>query len=138
MALKYLWENPTAMMKSSDYVSVRDLSDHLCIPFDTTSKVLQLMQTKGLVEAERGNLGGYRLAMNLADISFLQLCEWIEKKRLGMGHHCSDGECEYQSQCNIIKPINHLSDLLATFFSKFSIEDVIASRLPAMMIKETK
>jgi Rrf2 family protein len=126
MALKYLWEIPTSRAMAADYVSVRDLSDQLRIPFDTTSKVLQMMQAKGLVEAERGNQGGYRLAVNLAEVNFLQLCEWIEKKPIGMGHQCNSGECEYQNQCNIIAPITHLSHLIENFFAKFSVEDILA------------
>jgi Rrf2 family nitric oxide-sensitive transcriptional repressor len=130
MALKYLWQNPAGMARLSDYISVRELSDELKIPFDTTSKVLQLMQAKGLVEAERGNQGGYRLSSNLGEVSFLQLCEWIEKKRMGLGHQCESGSCEYIKSCNVEASINNLSELVSNFFSKFSIEDVLDARVP--------
>ncbi len=132
MALQYLWKNPSSLARSSDFVSVRGMSEELKIPFDTTSKVLQMMQSKGLVEAERGNQGGYRLAANLDEITFLQLCEWIEKKRVGLGHQCESPSgvgCEYRKSCNIEAPMHHLSDVVATFFGQFSIEDVLASRI---------
>ena len=51
---------------------------------------------------------------------------------MGLGHQCESvsGGCEYRKKCNIEGPMYHLGDVVAMFFGKFSIEDVLAARIP--------
>jgi DNA-binding IscR family transcriptional regulator len=49
------------LLDQKEPLSTREISDQLQIPFDTTAKILQLLNQQKIVEAEKGLHGGYVL-----------------------------------------------------------------------------
>lgn len=97
------------------FVPIREISDHLEIPFQYLTKLLQKLQNGGIINSRRGNTGGVILAkpadeITMADVLMILEPDFIQYKCL---LHESGNENE---QCclfsnywhEIQKQINHL------------------------------
>src|SRR3989338_788088 len=71
IALRYMNSKP------KDLVSAKEICDTYKTPFDTTSRVLQIMTQKGIVKAEHGAYGGYTINKDLTKVTLLELVEMI-------------------------------------------------------------
>jgi Rrf2 family protein len=125
MALKYMSE------KQNDGLTTgREICQTFSIPFDTTSKVLQLMNQGEILKSVKGIKGGYSLNRPLNEISFSELTSLIEEKEFS--NHCESesGNCDYYQSCNIISPIEKLNRKLIDFFSELKLEDLFYNNYP--------
>lgn len=121
MSLKFI-EN----QKGDGLVSVREICDTFTIPFDTTAKVLQLMNNAGIVSSTKGIKGGYRLEKKLEDINIVELIRLVEGGPSGQTFcHSSKGQCDLYSICNISTPMEHLNLRIEEFLMKLSIKEVL-------------
>jgi Rrf2 family protein len=107
-----------------DLTSAREVGEKFGAPFDTVSKVMQLMNSHGLLISHKGVKGGYLLSKDLSEVTYLDLVKIIEGKNLMMD--CHEGPCEMFSQCNIIMPIKRLNDYLLTIFQSLSLSELLA------------
>lgn len=115
------------MMKErgpSDLTTAREVCDRFETPFDTTAKVMQQMNTAGILHSQKGVKGGYTLARDLSQISYMELVELIEGKSFMMD--CHEGPCELIHKCNISQPIKRLNDYLINIFNALSINELLA------------
>ncbi len=119
MALKLMKEK-----NSSDLTTAREVCDRFETPFDTTSKVMQLMNNCGILLSHKGVKGGYTLAKDLSHISYMELVELIEGKSFMMD--CHEGPCDLFHKCNITQPIKRLNDYLITIFNSISLNELLA------------
>lgn len=116
MALTYLY-------KHKDLVSVRDISEKLHVPFDTVSKVLQLLNNKGIVGSEKGLHGGYYLKQDFSAINLHDLFQLLEPKQLL--RVCEEGPCDHLKQCNIIPAVFNLNFLIKDFLKQITLKELI-------------
>ena len=58
--------------------SLQDLSVTLHIPREFLAKILKVLTARGLVRSSRGAHGGYQLALQPREISFLEVIEAVE------------------------------------------------------------
>jgi DNA-binding IscR family transcriptional regulator len=79
----------------SDLTTAREVCDRYNTPFDTTAKVMQQMNTAGILHSHKGVKGGYTLARDLASISYIELSQLIEGKSFMMD--CHEGHLQYFS-----------------------------------------
>ena len=112
--------------QSNKLTSAREISDLYSTPFDTTAKVMQKMNNSGFFKSQKGVKGGYNLAVDLQNISYLQLVELIEGKSATMD--CLDNKCSLLSSCNIINPINKLNKHLMYFFKTLSLKELLSQQ----------
>lgn len=117
MALKYILDH------SENKVSVREISDKLDIPFDTTSQVLQSLKRHGLAQSIQGISGGYTLSGKISELSFLEFSEIIENKKFY--EDCEDKNCSYLGKCTIQDPIQNLQKKLHNTFNNLKVIDLI-------------
>ena len=115
----------TYFKKNNRLISVRDISNELHVPFDTVSKVLQILNNKNIVGAEKGINGGYFLKADLKQINLYDFCYIIEQKEFLRS--CNDRPCELMSKCNIYSSINGLNHLVFQFFKQISILDILSN-----------
>jgi Rrf2 family protein len=118
IVLKFMHER-----NASDLTTARQVCDQFKTPFDTTAKVMQVMNNKGILSSSQGVKGGYQLATDLNSISYLQLCELIEGKKFAQD--CEQMACSLISSCNITGPIKKLNQYLTYFFSGISIAELL-------------
>jgi Rrf2 family protein len=113
------------LMKEKDSLTTaREVCDQFKTPFDTTAKVMQLMNNAGILQSQKGVKGGYTLARDLSEVSYLELVELIEGKSFMMD--CHDGPCELYHQCNISRPIKRLNDYLLYIFNSLTVAELLA------------
>jgi Rrf2 family protein len=65
----------------SERRTARDIADAMDIPVEYLSKVLQSLARAGLVEAQRGHRGGFRLARSGEKISLLDVMNAVDPVR---------------------------------------------------------
>lgn len=119
MALKFMNER-----EASHLTTAREVCDLFHTPFDTTAKVMQQLNSKGILHSHKGVKGGYTLAKNLDTISYKDLVELIEGKKFMMD--CHEGPCEMLGTCNISQPIKRLNDYLITIFNSLTLSELLA------------
>jgi Rrf2 family protein len=115
------------LMKDKDHTELttaREVCDQFETPFDTTAKVMQLMNTAGILHSQKGVKGGYTLARDLSQISYMELVELIEGKSFMMD--CHEGPCDLLHSCNISQPIKRLNDYLINIFNALSLNELLA------------
>lgn len=122
MALKF-------MADKNDYsplVSAREICDAFHTPFDTTAKVMQVMNNHDILKSVKGIKGGYSLNKNLSDITYMELVLMIEG-RLDVGRVCTNhkGTCELIAKCNISTPVENLNKKLNTFLENLTLAELL-------------
>lgn len=113
----------------SALTTAREVCDKFETPFDTTAKVMQQMNTAGILHSQKGVKGGYTMARDLSQITYLELVELIEGKSFMMDcHDLGDvrGPCELLHKCNISLPIKRLNDYLMTIFNALTLNELLA------------
>jgi Rrf2 family protein len=121
-----------------ELTTAREVCDRYETPFDTTAKVMQLMNTAGILHSQKGVKGGYTISKDLSEVSYLELVELIEGKSFMMD--CHEGPCELINKCNISQPIKRLNDYLITIFNSLSLNELLAedNLLALKKMPETK
>lgn len=92
------------------------------IPFDTTSKILQILNRHKIVASTKGINGGYTMSQDLSQINFLFLSEIIEGKK--HTRNCSEQKCSLLSTCNITGPITEINKHLYNFFESLTLDQL--------------
>ena len=109
---------------NDELTTAREVCDQFKTPFDTTAKVMQLMNTAGILHSQKGVKGGYTLSRDLSQVTYMELVELIEGKSFMMD--CHEGPCELIHQCNISLPIKRLNDYLINIFNALSLNELLA------------
>lgn len=108
----------------ADLTTAREVCDRFETPFDTTAKVMQLMNTAGILHSQKGVKGGYTLSKDLSLVTYMELVELIEGKSFMMD--CHEGPCELLHKCNISLPIKRLNDYIINIFNTLSLNELLA------------
>lgn len=124
MALKFMSERPAGSLTSA-----REVADTLNIPFDPTSRVMQIMNNKGLLSSHQGKNGGYFLKLPLTEISYGELSEMIEGKLTNV--KCIQGKCEMVSCCTILSPIEKLNLKTTEFYFNLKLGELMEKEVHA-------
>ena len=118
MVLKYMNNKPTQMSSTA-----KEISEELRIPFDTTSKMMQLLKQNSILNSIQGVKGGYIFAKNLDEITYYEFSKLVGDSHLGL--QCLDGNCELESTCNISSPMKKLNQSMIDFFSKLTLKELL-------------
>ncbi len=91
-----------AIDKQSEIISREKLCEITRIPPATVKKLLRMLANDGLVVAERGLKGGYRLSQSSNDISVADIVEAVDGKiAITECSHARDEPCEYSAICEV-------------------------------------
>lgn len=122
IALKYI----ATHKGGENLTSAREICDRFKTPFDTTAKVLQVMNNHGLLNSTKGIKGGYSLAKPLSKITFTELAIMIEGGQDSKKFcESSKGLCDLYSICNIVTPIDSLNNQINGFLSQLTLEELL-------------
>lgn len=117
MVLKAFSDKPDAQ------ISAKSLSVSLGIPVDTTSKVMQILAREDILQSTQGTRGGYHLIKDLEKLNLYDLSLATQGEFSDLG--CQNGGCQIQGHCNILEPINNLTNKLKTFFIQTNVKDLL-------------
>lgn len=121
MAIKHMASQPTGQLATA-----RDIASLYGVPYDLLSKVLQRLQSKGIIQSTQGVHGGYRLSRDLTSVNLADFIETLEGPvavAACQGHHGMDS-CGLSSTCNIIPPMAHLNNRIQQVLSGMSLSDL--------------
>lgn len=108
--------------------TVKEVCQTTGIPFDATSRVMQLMAQKGILKSEHGAHGGYMIARDLSKVSFYDVAETIlgpvEVVRCANGH----GDCEFLGKCNVQSPLQNLNARLVSFYQTVTVAELLKEK----------
>ena len=126
MALKFMADKSTRGDTLNALTSAREICDEFNTPFDTTAKVMQLMNNQDILKSVKGIKGGYSLNKNLSEITYMNLVRLIECKD-DIGRVCvsSRGTCELFAKCNIAAPVELLNKKLNLFLEQLTLEELL-------------
>ncbi len=122
MALKFMADKND----SKALVSAREICDAFSTPFDTTAKVMQVMNNHDVLTSVKGIKGGYHLNKSLSDITYMDLVRMIEGKE-EIGRVCTNhkGTCELIGKCNISTPVENLNRKLNSFLESLTLAELL-------------
>jgi len=89
-------------------VSVSDLVKKLRIPRPFLRKLLQILNTKGLLNSHKGKSGGFMLAVIPRKISLLDLMEIFQGKMKLSEHTFKGKRCPYIKTCRLKKKLDDI------------------------------
>jgi Rrf2 family protein len=127
MVLKHLTDSD-----KGSHITAREICDKYSTPFDTTSKVMQVMSQKGILTSIQGQKGGYKLSTDLNHVSYLELVEIIEGKKINKD--CLSSNCSLIDSCNITGPVEKLNQYLLYFFRGLSLHELLEEFNPTKQL----
>ncbi len=89
-------------IQKGSVVPFREIARQMCVPEDFLAKILKTLVDEHLVKSTRGPHGGYCLARDAAEISFLDVIEAVEGPiALNV---CLDGDdaCGHSESCTMV------------------------------------
>jgi Rrf2 family transcriptional regulator, iron-sulfur cluster assembly transcription factor len=125
-AVSYLALNPNGGL-----ISAKELTRRLKIPYHFLGKILQNLVKKGILISQKGNNGGFALAISPEKISFLDIIEIIDGTQFT--HQCAMGfaACSSDSPCAIHDQWeNSRNELYQLFAGKNVIQMAKAMKKP--------
>lgn len=124
MALKHFAELENQEGTVQPTVSAKDIAEANHSPTEVTARVLQTLSSHGVLKAEYGLHGGYRLAKDLSKISMFDLVNMIEGSS-DLAKCISDKECDLLKNCTILTPIENLNKKVQDFYKSISLDEVL-------------
>lgn len=113
---------------SGQLTSAKEVCTIYSTPFDPTSRVMQMMTQNGILWAEQGAKGGYKLRQDLSQLSLLELSRiLIGPIEIANCFQGEDSNCDIICSCKIIAPMLKLNDNINELFSKMMVADLLNS-----------
>ena len=124
IALKHMTSKTQGQLTSA-----KEICDIYQTPFDPTSRVLQIMAQKEILQAEQGVKGGYQIIKDLSKIPMRELSDMIVGPiEIANCFHGDYSNCEITHTCHIIAPMLNLNEHINRLFSKIMVSDLIQSK----------
>lgn len=124
MALKYFDDQRLESLQDV-IVSAKQIAEMTHAPYEVVARVLQILSSRGILKAEYGTQGGYRLEKNLSQITMHDLIVMIEGSTELAKCLNVDKECDLLPKCTIISPVQNLNQKVQNFYKSISIAEVL-------------
>ncbi len=121
IALKYIDDH-----KEHRLISTRDICTRFKIPFDTTAKVMQIMNNEGILNSYKGVKGGYSLQRSLQEITFLELSNLIEGEEKIFNCYKNGKPCAKIDLCNIATPLEALNKKINEYLATLTLAELFS------------
>ena len=120
IALKYMKERPDNELSTAKEICIR-----FDIPFDPTSRVLQIMTQHDILEAAQGAQGGYKLKGDLTKITIFDLSQMITGT-LALTDCCSgEADCDRLDDCVIKEQMSRLNSKILTLLKTVKVSEMV-------------
>lgn len=124
IALKYMSHKAPGQITSA-----KEVCDIYHTPFDPTSRGLQIMAQRGILQAEQGAKGGYQIIKDLSKVSVRELSDMLMGPiEIANCFHGDYSNCGITATCHIIAPMLNLNERINKLFGEIMITDLIESK----------
>lgn len=106
-------------------MSAQDIADRTHAPYEVIARVLQVLSSRGILKAEYGLFGGYRLLKNLNDITVHELIKALESSTELAKCLSAESDCDLSKKCTIVTPITNLNLKVQNFYKSISLHEVL-------------
>ena len=111
----------------SGLASTAEVSARTGLGLPTVQKLLKMLARSGLVEAQRGARGGYRLARKPDDISAADVIDALEGPVSLTECSVADRHCEIEAQCTVGSAWQRINTAIRRALSDISLTDLQTS-----------
>jgi len=119
IALKHI-----SSQNNSELVNAREIAERFALPPNLLAKILQSLSQSGIIEAQKGSGGGYRMARKPNDVTLTQIFESIEGPVHMVMCTADDGTCSLEERCTVKNGLMNLERRFAEFFDTVTLSDV--------------
>ncbi len=119
LALQFVAEN------EDNLVSVKEISSNLDLSFEFLSKVMQVLNRKGIIQSQQGIKGGYKLTVEPKKLNIMDIVRAFDEK-ITLVDCVSDNknDCDRLGDCDLRNPMLILQDKIEKIFFETSISDL--------------
>jgi len=124
-----------AAPRVGETLAVRDLARETGIPQPTVSKVLKQLGRSGIVEAQRGATGGYRLTRRPEEITIAEVIAAVEGP-IGVTECATDeslGSCELETRCDVRTNWQRINRAVQTALESVRLSDMVLPNQPKLV-----
>lgn len=123
--------------KSDQVCSAREIARAHSIPLPVLMNILKRLSREGLITSVRGTRGGYRLAIDLEQLSLKEFIGAVEGPiRMVLcadDHHDGNVSCVISGCCPVQAPLIRLHDRFAEFLSGVPLSEIVRGATPVMI-----
>lgn len=130
LVLNQLAEAGSAKLSTEGIASITGLS------LPTVRKVMKALVDAGLVMAQRGAYGGYRLARAPAQIRMLDIVQAFEGPVAVTECVSDDHACEITESCSLSSHWGGINQLLVSILARVTLQDIRHPERQEQLIKE--
>ena len=109
--------------KANQHIALKDVATKLDISVKFAEKIVAKFVKSGLLESQRGQDGGYKLAKDAQEISIREILEVTGDCSSIVA--CLDSDCPKKSSCSSISVWSKLNNLINDFLDKIFISDLM-------------
>lgn len=117
---------PHPVGSRNGWLSVRRIAERMAIPHHFLPQVMRDLAAAGLVEAQTGRSGGYRLARPAASISLLDVIEAVEGDSRRQACVLRGGPCGRDGYCAVHAVFFAAQEALLGHFERTTLAEVAA------------
>jgi Rrf2 family iron-sulfur cluster assembly transcriptional regulator len=115
----------------------RELAEQAAIPANYLSKILWTLGTVGIIDATRGNGGGYRLKRNAAEIHLFEVVELFDRDRARLACLLAgEKECDPDHPCTSHDAWRGVRTAYLDFLNTTTLADISHLRRPNVVLEQ--
>jgi len=119
IALKHI-----ADQSNGGLVNAREIAQRFDLPPNLLAKILQSLSQTGIIEAQKGSGGGYRMSRAPGDVTLTEIFESIEGPVHMMVCSSQDGCCSIEDRCTVKTGLTNLERKFSEFFDSVTLADM--------------
>ncbi len=103
----------------------RELSEQAGIPANYLSKIMWILRTAGIIDATRGNRGGYRLKRAPGDIHLFEIVDLFDRGRTKLTCLLAcEKDCDNSNPCTAHEAWRDVRSAYLTFLHSTTLADI--------------
>jgi Rrf2 family protein len=119
IALKHI-----STQENGHLINAKEISTRFNLPPNLLAKILQSLAHSGILEAQKGSGGGYRMAREPGGITLTEIFESIEGPVHMVMCTSTSGCCSLEERCTVKNGLVNLESRFAEFFNTVTLADV--------------
>jgi Rrf2 family iron-sulfur cluster assembly transcriptional regulator len=115
----------------------RELAEQAGIPANYLSKILWTLGTAGIIDATRGNGGGYRLKRHAAEIRLFEIVDLFDRDRARLACFLGGGrDCDQDNPCTAHQAWRDVRTAYLDFLHTTTLADISHPRRPNVVLEK--